>query len=267
VRRSVSLRPSLAVLRSLVEDRTQGVFERGVVNEFLEESLGGGDLLKIPREIAIVTEICEGSEDLHESLGGAVPEKWFDGGVFSDVFPKLEHLVAILVGVIHIGIVEEGGQVVFLAAHAKSLKVDHKCLAVLEEEILRLEIAVNHVGRGGAEALAKSGQGGVVAESFRVFSKMSADVVLEEVILLPMVKWFVENRLEFEVLWWASVKKCVELLKGGTVKGLTVLEGTVLHREEVGIAQILDEGNLTADIVIKNFWDVQPGSGKEIRDR
>jgi hypothetical protein len=147
------------------------------------------------------------------------------------------------------------------------LEVDDKYLAVFEEEILRLEIAVNHVGRGGAEALAKSGEGGVVAESFRVFSKMSANVVLEEVILLPVVKWFVENRLEFEVLRWTSVEKCVELLKGGTIEGLAVFVGTVLHREEIGIAQILDEGNLTADIVIKNFWDVQPGGGKEIRDR
>ena len=67
-------------------------------------------------------------------------------------------------GVVEVGVVEEGGEVVFLAAHAQALEVDEPDLVVLDEEVLGLEVAVDEVGVGGAEAVAQGFQGLVLAE-------------------------------------------------------------------------------------------------------
>ena len=181
----------------LVEDGAKGVFKRSVVDHFLEEGYGGWDVREIPLVVLIVSDVGKGTEDLHEALRSAVLENGLDGLFFTDVLPEVEELLPILGGVVHVGIVEEGGEVVFLTPHAESLEVDDVGLVILQHEVLRLEITMNHVGSGGPEAFGKAKKKRVSAEFGSVLAKVGFDEMLEEVFLLPAVERFVENGLEF----------------------------------------------------------------------
>jgi len=81
-------------------------------------------VLGIPFVVLVVEEVGEGAEGLHEALGGAVLENGLDRAFLTDFLPEIEHLFAILARVVHVGIVEKGGDVVFLASHTEALEVD-----------------------------------------------------------------------------------------------------------------------------------------------
>lgn len=93
-------------------------------------------MIEIPRVVAVVAEVGEGPEDLHESLGGAVVEDGGDGFFFGDVFPEGKEALAVFGGVVEVGIVEEGGEIVFLASHAEALEVDEEDFSLVDHEIL-----------------------------------------------------------------------------------------------------------------------------------
>lgn len=221
------LRGFLSTRAGLVEDGSEGVFERGVGDDFFKAGDGGGDLGEIPLVVLIVAEVGECAEGLHEALGGTVLENGLDGLFFADFFPEVEELAAVLGGVIHVGVVEEGGEVIFLAAHTEALEVDDVDLVAVKHEVFRLEVAVHHVGGGGAETFGEAEEDGVFAEFGGVLAEVGFDEVLEEVFLLPAVEGFVEKGLEIEVLWRASVEELVELFEGGAVVGLAFFEGGV----------------------------------------
>jgi len=136
----------------------------------------------------------------------------------------------------------------------------------VNEDVLGLEIPVDHVGSGGSEALAQGGEGGIVTQRLRVFAKVGLDEVLEEVFLLPVVEGLVEDGLEIEIFWRAGVEELVELLEDGAVNGLADFEGLVLQAGEINIAKVLDEGDVAADVVVKDFGDVESGAGEKLGD-
>jgi len=213
-----------------------------------------------------VTEIGKSAEGLHEALRGAVFENGLDGFLFADFFPEGEELGAFLRGVLHVWIVEQGGEVVFLAAHAEALEVDEIGLAVVEHEVLGLEVTVNHVRSGGAEALGEAEENGVFTKRGRVFFEVSLDKVLEEILLLPAVERFVKDGLKIEVFWRAGVEEFIELLEGGTVVWLAGLEWFAFQAEEVLVSEILNEGDLAAGVIVKDARDIQSGAGEEFGD-
>jgi len=167
---------------------------------------------------------------------------------------------------VHVGIVKEGGEVVFLAAHAEALEVDDEGLAIVKHQVLGLEVAMNHVGRGGAETFCQAKEDGVFAESGRVFPEVRFDEILKKVFLFRAVEWFVEDGLEFEILRRAGVEKCFELFEGGAIVGLAIFERGVLEAEEIMIAEILDERDVAAEVVVKDAGDVESGSAQEFRN-
>jgi len=122
------------------------------------------------------------------------------------------------------------------------------------------------VGGGGTEAFGESEEDGVFAEIGRVLSEVVFDKVLEEVFLLPAIKWFIKNGLEFKVLGRAGVEELVELFEGRAVVWFTLFEGGVFETEEIEIAEIFDEGDVAADVVVKNAGDVESGGGEEFGD-
>ena len=133
------------------------------VGSDVQEGAGGGpDVGKIPVVLVVVDDVAEGTEGLHESLGGTITEEGRDGEFFADLFPEIEEACDVFLGVVHVGIVEEGCEVVFLVAEAHALEVDEPGLVVVDEDILRLEVAVDEVAVGGAESFAEGGQGGIV---------------------------------------------------------------------------------------------------------
>lgn len=125
---------------------------------------------------------------------------------------------------------------------------------------------MDEIGSGGAEALGEIEEGGVVFEGGGVEAEVGFDEVFEEVFLFPAVERGVEGRLEVEVAWGPSVEEFVELFKGGAVKGFAFGEGGVFEAEEVLVAEVFDECDLAADIIVEHAGNVEAGFGEEFGD-
>jgi len=200
-------------------------------------------------------------------LGGAVLEKRLDGFLFGHLLPEVEELAAVLDGVVHVGIVKEGSEIVFLAAHAEALEVDDEGLVIVQHQVLGLEVAMNHVGCGGTETFRQAKEEGIFAECGSILAEVGLDEVFEKIFLFPAVEGFVENGLEFEVLGRAGVEQFVELFESGAVIGLTLFERGVLEAEEVVVAEVFDEGDVAADVVVEDAGDIESGFAEEFGDR
>jgi hypothetical protein len=257
------LRGTLAVSRQLVEKGSEGVFERGIGDDFLEEGDGGRDVPEIPFVALMMANVGESSEGLHEALGGAVLEDGLDGFFFGDVFPEVEEFASILGGVVHVGVVEKGGEVVFLTSHAEALKVDDPSLAIVKHEVLRLKIAVDHVRSSGTEAFGEPAEDGIFAEFGGVFAKVGFDEMLEKIFLLPTIEMLIESGLEFKILGRTGVEKSVELFEGRAVVGLAFFEGGILEGKQVVVAEVFDKGDVAANVVVENAGDIEPGTAQE----
>ena len=134
---------------------------------------------------------------------------------------------------VDVGIVEKRGEIVFLTSHAEALEVDDIRFALMEHEVLRLEVAVNHVWGRGAEAFSQAEEDRVFTELGSIFAKVSFDEMFEEIFLFPAVEWLVKDGLEFEIFGGTSVEKLVELFEGGTVVRLAFFERGIFEGEEV----------------------------------
>jgi hypothetical protein len=126
---------------------------------------------------------------------------------------------------------------------------------------------MHHVGGSGTETFGESQKDGVFGQFGRILAEVGFDKVLEEVFLLPTVKWLVEGGLKFEVLGGTGVKELVELLEGGAVVGLAFFERGILETEEILIAEVFNESNLTPGVVVKDLGNVKPGFFEKFGDR
>lgn len=126
---------------------------------------------------------------------------------------------------------------------------------------------MNHVGLGCSETSREGLKGWILKEGGGVLSEMSTNKMLEEIFLLPTVEAFRKGRLEVEVFRGAGVKQGIELLENLTVVGLPDGERFILQVEEAQLAKIFDEGDVTPDIIIEHFWNVEPGTGEELGHR
>lgn len=88
----------------LFQKRCNGFADFGVFGDFEERFYGRVYMLAIPVIVAINDDVPEGSECLHESLGGAFVKKRGFWAFIGDVLPKIEELLALVSGVIHVGI-------------------------------------------------------------------------------------------------------------------------------------------------------------------
>ena len=248
------------------EDGGEGVFEGGVGGDLLEGADGGGNVLEIPVVVVVVHDVGKGAEGLHEALGGAVDEKGFDGEIAGDVFPEFEEFGDVFVGVVHVGIVEEGGEVVFLVAHTHSLEVDEPGLVVVQEDVLRLEVAVDESALDGAEAFAEGGEDGAVAEFGPVHAEVLFDEVIDEVVLLPVVGFLGEGGHHLEVFGGLGVGEFVKLFEDAAVVGFAFFPGGVLEGEEVRFAEVFDEGEVFDAVVVEDGGDVEAEVFEKVGD-
>ena len=122
-------------------------------------------------------------------------------------------LVLLLLGVIQVWVVEERGEVVLLTAQAQALEVDEPRLAFVEDDVLRLEVAVDEVAVRRAEVLAELDEMRVVAQRGAVEAEVSFHEVVDEVFLLPLVGLRREGGREFEVFGRTGVEQAVELFE------------------------------------------------------
>ena len=244
----------------------EGGFEGGVGGEAAEGADGGGDVLFVPIVVVVVHDVSEGAEGLHEALGGAVAEEGVDGAFVGDFLPEGEEAFDVFFGVVHVGIVEEGGEVVFLVAEAHALEVDEPGLAVVEEDVLGLEVAVDEATLHGTEAFAEGGELGVFAERVAVEVEVFLDEVLDKVVLLPEVGFLGEGGHEFEAIGDLEVNEFLELLEDAAVVGFAFGPGGVLEGKEVVAAEVLDEGEVPGAVVVEDGGDVEAGVFQEVGD-
>lgn len=168
-------------------------------------------MLAIPVVFAIGDDVSVCAEGLHEALSGAAVEEGGFGAFVGDVFPEVEEFLAFFGGVVHVGIKDEGGEVVFLASAAQALEVDEIDFVVFDHEVLRLEIAMDEMFVGGAEGFGDFEEGVVFLQGIWVFFEVVFDEVIEEVALLPAVEVGIEGGHEFEVGGCAGEKELVDL--------------------------------------------------------
>lgn len=224
-------------------------------------------MLEIPSVVLVVSEIGEGAESLHESLGRAIVEDGFDGLFLANLFPKIEKLSTIVGRVVHVGVVNQGGEIVFLSTHTQALKIDQEGGVVVEHEVLRLEIAMHHMRCRGPKTFGQGKEDGVVRQFGGILAEVCFDKVLEKVFLFPAIEWLVKGGLEFEVLGRSGVEQLVELFEGGAVVGFAFFEGGVFETEEILIAQIFNESDLASGVVVKDLGDVKSGFLQEFCNR
>src|SRR5688500_12597219 len=99
--------------------------------------------------------------------------------------------LAFRAGEADVGIEEQGGKVVFGQAGAHPLEIDQVGLAIANDDVLRLEIAVDKDARTLRELLGdliESGQRRQLGKLFRLQAENAAETILEEVILFPSIK-------------------------------------------------------------------------------
>src|SRR6266481_3810976 len=136
------------------------------------------------------------AECLHEALHCAEPQFQVELGVDPDSVFELRAIVRSQLGAfcfrkIDIWIVEQGGKIVFGKAGSHSLEIDQVSLAVSDDDILRLKIAVHQNSRERRQALCgflQCRQPGQRRQLCPVDLEVTTEAIFEEITLLPKVK-------------------------------------------------------------------------------
>ena len=130
---------------------------------------------------------------------------------------------------IEIGIENQRREIVLLATATQALEIDHPNFVILHQQVLRLEVAMDKVPRGGSEAFRKRAENGIFAQRFGIQAEVVLDEVFEEILLLPAIEPRVEGRHEMKVLRGLCVEEPVDLLEGRAVKREARGEGLVFQ--------------------------------------
>ena len=117
---------------------------------------------------------------------------------------------------------------------------------------------------GGAEALTESGEAGVFAEGIAGEAEMLFDEVLDKVVLLPLVRRFLEGGHRFQVLGDFDVEELVELLEDRAIVGGPFFPRAVLERKEVLVSEVLDESEVLGSVIIDDGGDVETDTLQEM---
>ena len=241
---------------------------------FAQQHDGGGDVFEKMGAGVGVAEFAVGAEGLHEALHGA---EVVEGSEVRRIFHACggevvrEERVALGGGEAHVGVEQEGGEVVLREAGAEALEINERGLAVADHHVLALEIAVHEAARFGgelggdfAEARAVHLRGDVGGAHFEV----PAEAVLDEVVLLPFVERGVEGRLERrsvagEVCF--RVQEC-GLFEGEFVEAAALRPGGVAKGEEVFAADVFHDHDALDGIVHEDGRHADSGAGEKARD-
>ncbi len=84
--------------------------------------------------------------------------------------------------------------------------------------------------------------------------------------MFPAVEVGIEGWHEFEVGGDAGEEEFIDLFEGGAVVGDAFLEGEVFEGEEVGIAEVFDEGDVVLRFIVEDGGDVEFGGFEELGD-
>lgn len=182
----------------------------------------------------------------------------------------LQQLFALRAGESDVGIVKQGGEVVFSKAETEALVIDQPSFVFVQEDVLTLEVTMDQAAWQAGETAAEFGEAlfhGGAAFIWEISVEVSADEVVEEIVLLPEVKAVVKGGLEFGavVSGEAHFRDGVnfrDFLKGGLVAGAEDLPGFVTVGVEIISTEILKPDAEAVGIMQKNGGDMNAESGE-----
>ena len=141
------------------------------------------------------------AESLHQPLHRAKSKGEVEFTVYVDPISNLllaiisDQFVALFARKIDIWIIEQRCEIVLRKTGPHSLKIDQIGLAVAQEDVLRLKIAMHQNSRQTRETFrdfAQDRQRGEGSELYVVDLEMAAKTVLEKIILFPKIERGVE---------------------------------------------------------------------------
>jgi hypothetical protein len=223
----------------------------GFLADAIEALNGGGDMLEELGFSKIAAEVSVGPQSLHETLGGAEEEGFSKLGEreMPEVGIILQQLFALRAGERDVGIVKQGGEIVFGKTQAEALVIDEPSFVFVQQDVLTLEVAVDKAAWQAGETAAEFGEAlfhGGAAFIWEIPVEVSADEVVEEIVLLPEVKAVVKGGL----------------LEGGLVAGAEDFPGFVSVGVEIISTEILKPNAEAVGIVQKNGGDMNAESGE-----
>src|SRR5205814_7532380 len=137
------------------------------------------------------------AERLHQALNAAqtkdFAEVWRHGmaGGRTLSFVIRQQLLTFRAREADVWIEKQRGQIVLRQAWPHSLEVDQVRLRVANDDVLRLEITMDHDARKISKTLRDLLQGrqrGKLRKFFLIHAKMTTEAVLEEIVLLPAIE-------------------------------------------------------------------------------
>jgi hypothetical protein len=244
----------------------------GFLADAIEALNGGGDMLEELGFSKIAAEVSVGPQSLHETLGGAEEEGFskLGEGEMPVVGIILQQLFALRAGERDVGIVKQGGEIVFGKTQAEALVIDEPSFVFVQQDVLTLEVAVDKAAWQAGETATELGEAlfhGGAAFIWEIPVEVSADKVVEEIVLLPEVKAVVKGGLEFGTVLSGEAHfrdgvNFRDFLEGGLVAGAEDFPGFVSVGVEIISTEILKPNAEAVGIVQKNGGDMNTESGE-----
>jgi hypothetical protein len=239
------------------------------------ESLdGGGEVLEEVGFTEVATEVAVGADGLHEALGGTEEEGFAEllKGAAGELGVILEEFFALGAAEVDVGVKKERGEVILGEAEAEALVVDEPGVAFCEHDVLALEVAMDEAAGEAGEGVAKfakgglGGAGGVIG---KFAMAVGANVVFEEVILLPLIKGFIEGGLELEVIGGGEFGlgdgvDFGDFLEGELVVMAQFRPGGLPVGVEVFVTEVLEPDAEAGGVVVEDGGDVNAEFGEAL---
>ena len=161
-----------------------------------------GDVLLVVRFAEIAAQIGIRAQCLHQPLRGAEVKHLTH---VAESQTAMIGIIAQQVGAlrprkVHIGIVEQRGEIVFREAKTQTLVIDQPSVLSTNEHVLALEIPMHQTARQAGQAAAELPERfmrGVVLGIGKITPQVAAHKVFQEVVLLPFVERLIKAGFEF----------------------------------------------------------------------
>ncbi len=224
------------------------------------------DMIQEVSPAVLVTELSVGPECLHQPLHSAQIEGRHElgflpcAGAVQSAEVMCEQFVPLGLRERHVRIEQQRHEVVLSEAGAKTLKVDETNLAVANHYILTLKIAVNETARQRGEMLRDFPEPCAVYVVVHIVSgqaEMARKAVLQEIVLLPLVKRGVEFWLKFRTVR-AGVGPGVEyqrLVERALVECATLEPRRIAESPQVQLTGVFHEYHPVFATVEENAWN------------
>ena len=239
------------------ESRPEECFQRRLCNLGHEQLRSRWDILLVPIKPLLVKEVGVGAQGLHQPLSSTITEKLGDGPLLGNLLPEIEKSVLILLGVIEVGVVNQGREIILLSPEPETLEIDDPCLSLVNDQVLGLKVAVYQIPMGGSQIVTESCELIALTEIFPIEPQVLLDQIIDKVVLFPSVGFRPKWRRELEGFRHAGVEKAIELFQSTTVVGFPCFPWFIAEGQQILVSKILNKSYMASLIVVEDLRDIQ----------